>query len=39
MEDVVIDDTSPEYDLEEEVEFSKNWAYQNRFNKSTWSSV
>ena len=35
MEDVVIvENTRPEYDLEEEEEFSKNWAYQNRFNKA-----
>ena len=35
MKDVVIvKNTSQEYDLEEEAEFSKNWAYQNRFNKA-----
>lgn len=35
MEDVVIvENTRPEYDLEEEEEFSKNWAYQNRFNQA-----
>lgn len=35
MEDVeIIDDTIQEYDLEEEEEFSKNWAYQDRFNEA-----
>ena len=36
MEDVVIiENTSQEYDLEEEEkEFSKNWAYKDRFNKA-----
>jgi len=34
MEDVeIIDDTIKEYDEDEEEEFSKNWAYQDRFNK------
>ena len=31
---VVIDDTNQEYILEEEKEYSKNWAYQERFNKA-----
>ena len=33
MEEVNVENTRPEYDDEEE-EFSKNWAYQNRFNKA-----
>lgn len=35
MEDVVIvESTRPDYDLDEEEEFSKNWAYQSRFNRA-----
>lgn len=35
MEDVVIvENTRPDYDEEEEEEFSKNWAYQSRFNRA-----
>ena len=30
---VIVENTSQEYEDEEE-EFSKNWAYQNRFNKA-----
>ena len=34
MEEVNVENTRPEYDDEEEEEFSKNWAYQNSFNKA-----
>ena len=34
MEEVNVENTRPEYDDEEEEEFSKNWAYQSRFNKA-----